>query len=330
MRRILSATLLATCLWSGAAAADAPKASIDPKAPESAVLIPVQLLRANDFKGFFDAMPAEDQAKAKAEWEAGRAKQGQDAKGMAEANEFLAKLLAPGAVAALMAEAEPKLKEMNPQELSQGLQMVGMMLAMAQMQQPQDGKKQDPAAQAAMAALGGILTDASQWVLTAGLEDPAKCRKAIERLVAGAKALGVKDVKDLQALPLDQFLARLSPLVKELKAAAAVYDVQFDAFLDSVKAKGGGAAKEGKTPLEVTFTAFGKPYTLPVQVVQKDGHWVLSPDATKPLKSMMPAAPGMGGEGMGMPLPTDGAEQAPAQEPGAKPEQKKAAPAKTR
>jgi hypothetical protein len=327
MRRILSATLLATALWTGAAAADTPKATIDPKSPESAVLIPVQLLRGNDFKGFFDAMPAEDQAKAKAEWAAGQAKKGEDAKGIAEANEFLAKLLAPDATTKLMAEAEPKLKEMNPQELSQGLQMVGMIMAMSQMQQPKDGKKPDPAAQAVMAALSGILNDASQWVLTAGIEDPAKCKKAIERLVAGAKGLNVKDVKELQALPLDQFLARLSPLVKELKAAAAVYDVQLDAFLDSVKAKA-GAAKDGKTPLDVSFTAFGKSYSLPVQVVQKDGHWVLSPDATNPLKSLMPQAPGMGPggpEGMAMPLPTDGAEQQPAQEP-----KKKAEPAKAR
>jgi hypothetical protein len=309
MRRILSATLLATCLWSGAAAAEpakAAKAAISPAAPESAILIPVQLLRANDFKGFFDAMPAADQAKANAEWEANRTKQGPDAQGLAEANQFLAKLLKPDAGEALMAEAAPKLKEMNPQEISQGLQMMGMMLSMAAMQ-PAKGEKPDPAKQAMATTIGGLCNDASQWVLTAGIEDPIKCRKAIDRLVAGAKALNVTDIKELQALPLDQFLARLSPLVKELKAAAAIYDVQIDAFLDSVSAKP-GAAKNGATTLTVAFTAFGKPYSLPVEVEQKDGHWVMKQNPANPLKGMMgPVEMGGGPE----PMPLDNVQPAP-------------------
>lgn len=287
MRRLLAPLLLAG-LMAGASAADL-KPVADPSRPESAILLPVQLLRANDFKGFYDAMPAADKAKAQAEWAKAASKEAEGKKGehLDEINDMLAKLLAPNAVETLMAEARPKLAEMKPQEISQGMQMIGMMLAMSQMQQPQDGKKPDPASKAAMAALGGILTDASQWVLTAGINDEAKCRKAIERLVAGAKTLGVKDVRELQALPLDQFLARLSPLVKEAKAAAGVYDVQIDAFLDSVKVTA-SPAKEGKSTLQVSFASFGKPYTVPVEVMQKDGHWVVNPKAAKPLAGMLP------------------------------------------
>lgn len=295
MRRFL-APLLVASLSAATFAADV-KPVTDPGKPESAILLPVQLLRANDFKGFYDAMPAEEKAKAQAEWAKAAAKGGEGKKGehLDEINATLAKLLAPNAVDQIMAEAKPKLAEMNPQEISQGLQMVGMMLAMSQMQQQgQNGQKQDPTSKAAMAALGGVLTDASQWVLTAGINDEAKCRKAVERLAAGAKALGVKDVRELQTLPLDQFLARLTPLVKEAKAAAAVYDVQVDAFLDSVKVAA-GPVKEGKSILQVTALLFGKPYTVPVEVLQKDGHWIVNPKAAKPLAGALPLG-GMGAD----------------------------------
>jgi hypothetical protein len=299
--RCLIAPALALVLGIGhAVAADPAPKTFDPKDPISAVMTPVTLLRSNDFKGFYELMPAEDKAKAETEWKASQAKaaaggdmgdQGQ----MAEFNAFLAKCLAPNAVETLYAEAEPKLADINPQEISQQLQMFSGMVPMMAMQQ---GGQQDPQKQQFVTALGGMMLGASQWILTAGLEDKAKLRQAITHLVAGAKGLGVKEVKELQALPLDQFLGRLGPVVKEMKAAAAIYDIQADPFLDSVKATAQGDGNE--RTLAVAFTAFGKPYTLPVKVELKDGHWVVSQKNAKAM-SMGP----MGGMGNDPAMPLD-------------------------
>jgi len=302
MRRLIAPALALVLGMSSLVAVDPAVKLPDPKDPTSAIMTPVTLLRSNDFKGFYALMPAEDQAKAKAEWDKARTETaaGQESEGqMAEFNAFLAKCLAPDAVDQLMKEAEPKLADMKPEEVSQGLQMMGAMLPMMAMQ-GQGGKKADPEQQQLMGAVGGMMMDASQWVLTSGIDDPKKLRSAIEKLVAGAKALGVKDSKDLQGLSLDEFLGRLGPVVKEMKAALAVYDLQLDPLLDSVKATAKGNGNERS--LAVSFTAFGKPYALPVKVELKDGHWMVSPKNTKGLPGGNSMGGDLGDENPGMPM----------------------------
>ena len=293
--------------------------AIDPAAPESAVLLPARVLKDNDFKAFFLSLPAAEQDKARADWKAAQqsAQQPGAAQQQAEFNAFLGRLLSPTAVDDLMAEAEPQLAQLNPQEASQGLQMMAGFLPMMLQANQQPGA-QDPAAQqrvtAAVTLLQGLCTDASQWILTAGINDKAKLRKAITHLVAGAKALQVKEAADLQALPLEEFLARLTPLVAEAKNALAIYDLQADAFLQSITATADapGANPEERT-LRVGLVAFGKPYTIPVVVTRSGQHWVLSPTNGAPFAPMM-GGPGAGGpgDGPGMPLEAPAAEPAPA------------------
>ena len=276
---------------------------IDPAQPESAILLPVKVLKDNDFKAFFLSLPAAEQDKARGDW-----KQAQEASkqpgaeaNQAEFNAFLARLLAPGAVDALVAQAEPQLAQLNPQEASQGLQMMAGFLPMMLQANPQPGAK-DPATQQRVAAyvtlLQGLCTDASQWILTAGLNDKAKLKEALTHLVAGAQALGVKDAADLQALPLEEFLGRLTPLVKEAKAALAIYGVEVDAFLTSVTvaavAPAAGAPADDRT-LNVSLKAFGKPYTVPVIVTRSENHWVVSPVNGAPFAAL--AGGGAGAEG---------------------------------
>ena len=270
--------------------------------PESAILLPVKVLRGNDFKGFYQLLPPEDKAKAEADWKKAQddRKAGAKPKDTSEINALLAKLLAPDAVDQLMKENEPKLAQANPQELSQGLQMAAGFLPMM-LGQPQPGQtpEQAKSKQALGAMLQGMLTDASGWILTAGINDPKKLRSATERLVAGARALGVKNVEELQALSFEDFLGRLGPLVKEAKSAAAVYDVQVDGFLDSVKAVAKPAlpgAVADERALDVSFTAFGKPYTFPVTVLKKGTNWIISPKNGEQFSGMKQMIPGAGGD----------------------------------
>jgi hypothetical protein len=272
--------------------------------PEAAVLLPVKVLRSNDFKGFYALMPAADKAKAEAEWKKAQAdaKSGAKAKDVDEINQFLAKLLAPDAVDQLTKENESRLAEFKPQEISQGLQMAAGFLPML-LSQPTPGQTPEQAKnkQALAGMLQGMLTDASGWILTAGLNDPKKLRAATEHLVAGAKQLGVKNVDDLQALSFEDFLGRLGPLVLEAKGAASVYDIGVDKFLDSVKAEAApiaaGAADTQRT-LTVGFTAFGKAYSFPVQVEKKDNAWIISPKNGEQLGAVKQI---MGGGAPGLP-----------------------------
>ena len=273
--------------------------------PEAAILQPVKVLRGNDFKGFYALLPPADKAKAEAEWKKAQAdaKTGVKNKDVNELNDLLGKLLAPDAVNTLVAENEPKLASINPQETSQMLQMGAGFLPMM-LAQPTPGQTPEQAKnkQALGAMLQGILTDASGWILTAGINDPKKLRSSIEHLVAGAKALGVKDVAELQALSFEDFLGRLGPIVKEAKLAAGVYDVGIDAFLDSITAvpKPGAAAAADEKILDVTFKAFGKPYTFPVTVQKKGNGWIVSPRNAEqfgPMKQMMPGGMPMGDGG---------------------------------
>ena len=286
------------------AAADAVPAAtaiaVDVTQPESAVLLPAKVLRQNDFKSFFTTLPAEDQTKAVTQWKEAqeKAKAGIKPQDLSKVNDLLAKLLAPDAVDTLMKQAEPGLANIKPAELATQLQQGAMILPMLFSQaQPGQTPEQTRNKQLLGQMLSGLLTDASAWVPTSGIDDPKKLRSALEHLVAGAKGLGVKTVEELQALPFDEFLGRISPLVKEAKLAAAVYDIQIDQFLDSVTAKpaaGAAPAAGDDKPLTVGFTAFAKPYTLPVMVTKKDGHWVISPkngEAFGGVKQMMGGAP---------------------------------------
>lgn len=300
MRRNLLPSLLAVFALGSATTVSA--AVVDATQPESAILLPAQVLRGNDFKAFFQTLPADDRAKAENDWKESQAKsKSGKPQDLTQVNALLAKLLAPDAVEALFKEAEPKLAEIKPEELAQQLQMGAAFVPMM-FSQPQPGQtpEQTKNKQLLGQMLAGIMTDASGWVPTAGLNDPKKLRSAIEHLVAGAKSLGVKNVEELQALPFEEFLGRVGPLVKEAKAAAGVYDVQMDAFLDSVKAvpsaaaPAAGAAPEDKA-LSVTFAVFGKPYTIPVLVTKKDGHWVISPKNGESFGGMQKMMGGGGG-----------------------------------
>jgi len=286
MRRFLApafAAILALSSPLAVAQAVETEASTVAATPEAAVLLPVKVLRSNDFKGFYALLPAADKAKAEAEWQKAQAdaKSGAKAKDVNDINQLLAKLLAPNAVDQVMQGYEAKLAEIKPQEISQGMQMAASFLPMLLSQStPGQTPEQANNKKALAGMLQGMLTDASGWILTAGLNDPKKLRTATEHLVTGAKKLGVKNVDELQALTFEDLLGRLGPLIQETKGVASVYDISVDNFLDSVKAEAvpvAAVAAANQRTITVSFTAFGKPYSFPVQVEKKDNAWFISP-----------------------------------------------------
>jgi hypothetical protein len=265
----------------------------DPAAPETWLLSTVKALKGNDFKTWFDAIPADDQAKAKEQW----AKSQKDPESAKKFDEFMTQMLAPDAVDALVAKAEPGLGQFDPAQTSQGLMMMSGFLPMMLQQGPNgQPRKMTPELQQVVSMAQNMLSDAAQWVQTAGLNDPKKLRGAVEHLVAGAKAIGVKNSDELHQLSLEDFLGRLGPASKEIKLAIATYDLQVDKFLDSVTATSAGTGDH--RTLTVGFTAFNRPYTLPLKVEQQGGKWVPAKDAIPGIEALQQMVPGMaGGDG---------------------------------
>lgn len=282
MRRTVLAALTALVCAGTLSAADL-------STPEAAIALPAEALRTNNLIGLFETMPPADQAKAEADWDQNRQTMSPQKK--AEANEFFTKVLAPDAVDQMMAEAEPNLAQMNPAEMAGMVQMIGGMMAM------QMG--QDPKSKAYAPMVQGLVMDVAAWLPTAGLEDPAKLKQTITHFIAAVKKLDVTNADELCALDLRTLLTRSGAALAEGKKCLSVYGIDADAFLGSLKVT--DVAGDGdKRDAKLNFTAFGKPYQLPVKLAQKEGMWTFDSDALQ--AELAPAlggmAPGMGGGDM--------------------------------
>lgn len=261
-------------------------AAADLSTPESAVTVPVTALKTNDFVSLFKALPAEDQAKAKAEWDTNRKNMSPSDK--AQFNEQMDKFLAPDAVDVIVAEAEPNLADLNPAEMAAGVQMFGGMMAM---QMAQDPKTKDQGA-----LLQQLVMDISGWLPSSGIEQPAKLREATTHFINGVKALGVSNADELIALELEELLTRGGKATAELKKSFGVYGLNVDGLLGSIALSNLAGSGDARTGL-LTFTAFGNPYKLPVDLKKKDGYWTFDTDkaaaALAPMTGGMMGPPGM-------------------------------------
>lgn len=257
-------------------------AAVDLSAPESAVTVPVTALKTNDFVSLFKALPAAEQEKAKAEWDNSRRNMSPSDK--AEFNEQMDKFLAPDAVDVIVADAEPNLAELNPAEMAAGVQMFGGMMAMQM--------AQDPATKDQGALLQQLVMDIAGWLPNSGIEQPAKLREAATHFVNGVKALGVSNADELIALELEELLTRAGKSTAELKKSLSVYGLNLDGLLGSIALNNLTGSGDTRTGV-LTFTAFGNPYKLPVDLKQKDGYWVF--DTDKAAAALAPMAGGMMG-----------------------------------
>ena len=75
---------------------------------------------------------------------------------------------------------------------------------------------------------------------------------------------------------LPEALLRLGAGLAELKRAAAVYGLEIDAMLDSVRISAPSApgADPQRRLLEVAFTAFGADHRIPLLMERRAGRWL--------------------------------------------------------
>ncbi len=257
------------CSQQSANSPAAPAAVIAPTTPDAALAASIKALRENNVTALVEnSLPPPEVAKLKTDWSKDMNKDPVSDEDRKEFVEKIAKLTAPDAEAKMYAQIEPKLKEFDAKSAQQMPMMIAMGQGFAQSAIAQNKDMSD--AQKAQAQ--DLLTATAQWAQTTKFTDPALVKAAIADICKTARALNLKSLDEARALSYDQAMQKAGIILAGIKQVLAVYGLDMDKTLDSVKIESetvaGGAAK-----VKVTYTAFGKPFTTQAQMVQVDGRW---------------------------------------------------------
>ncbi len=236
--------------------------------PEGTIHAAVGHLRAGDFNQFVAlALPPAELERMRANWQKALL---DEPTGAGEAEDFrqsLAKLTAPNAVDALMAEIEPTLVEFETKTAPQMPMMIGMGrgLVLSGIEESQLTAEQKAQAAALVDALGN-------WLASTPFTDRARVRQALTHLVESARALEVRELDELRALSFDDALAKGGIAWHGVSKALAVYDLSIDQALASTHAR--TVKLDGDTAtVRVSTEVLGKPLSTEIEMVRVDGRW---------------------------------------------------------
>lgn len=224
--------------------------------------------RASDAQALFEAsVPPQYAAWARDEW----AKKMQEPITDEERDEFKTRMdsfTAPDAEKKMWASLEPELTKLQADASTQ----IPMMVVMGQgvlsslVQKNVDLKEsQKEQAIKAIDALG-------KWAVTTEFTDPLLAQKSIGIICATARKLKLESLDQLQALSLDQALAKAGIVFTGFKQVLDVYGLPVNKILDSVKAK--MISEQGDTAtVKVNYTLFDTPLDFETDMVKIDGRW---------------------------------------------------------
>jgi hypothetical protein len=302
-----------------ASAADAPAAAapaaaaFDDSTPEALVASAVKALKANDLIAFFHRLPVADQAKLQENW--ARMTGNQFMTGMIDRRipQLTGETLTTAVVAALtgadLAALSARLKQFA------GNADPAVAAAAADPNQPPPGGGgfgafggfgggggrggplmpwfEGTATELVGATLAsgletqqteayqGLISALGDWAAKAPLTDKDKATAFAGELSAAVEALGIKTGNDLTATTVSDLITKLGESVHHLKTGLALFELQADAALDTVKLSDvkpiGSAGDTVSATLHVT--ALGSDRTLALKFVKKDGHWNVAADS---------------------------------------------------
>ncbi|MEP6938771.1 MAG: hypothetical protein ABI846_03335 [Rudaea sp.] len=251
-------------------ATPAPAAVVAPAAtPDAAIMASVRAMRANDINGLLTAsLPAPELAKMKADWSKNLSKDPITEEDRKKFNDQMAKLTAPGAEDKLYAEAEPQLKKFDQESAAQMPMLIAMGQGFVQssIQQSKDMSEEQKK------QAGALVDAAGKWAQSVKFTDPTLVKGAIAVVCKTARDLNLKSLDEVRALSYDQGMIKAGIAVGGLKQLLAVYGLQVDRSLDSVKAEtisnAGDAAK-----VKISYSAFDQPFATEGDLVRVDGRW---------------------------------------------------------
>ncbi|HET8942642.1 MAG TPA: hypothetical protein VFN13_11725 [Rudaea sp.] len=237
--------------------------------PDGAIAATMVALRNNNIGALLEsAMPPAALVKLKADWHDNMNKDPVTDQQRKDFAEHMAKLTAPDAEAQMYAEIEPKLKEFNEKSAQQMPMMIAMGQGFAQSTIKQSKDLNDQQKQQAEA----LLDATAKWAQTTKFTDPALVKGAIAVVCKTARELNLKTIDEARALTFDQGMQKAGIVVAGLKQVLAVYGLDMNKALDSVKVT--PVSTTGDTAkVTVAYTAFDQPFSTEADLVKVDGKW---------------------------------------------------------
>ena len=237
--------------------------------PDGAVMASVKALRSNNVAALLEnALPPAELAKLKADWSKDMNKEPVTDAERKQFAQNMAKLTAPDAEAKMYSEMEPQLKEFDAKAAQQMPMMIAMGQGFAQSAIQQSKDLNDQQKQQAEVLLGAT----AKWAESTKFTDPALVKSAIAAICKTARELNLKSIDEMRALDYDQSMQKAGIVLGGLKQVLAVYGLNMDKALDSVKADTlsttGANAK-----VKISYTAFDQPFATESDLVKVDGRW---------------------------------------------------------
>jgi len=254
-------------------AATAPTASAPPAVaaavtPEASVAGAVKALRENNLAALFAAsLPPGEYAKFKADWNKDINAEPVTEEDRKQFTETMAKLTAPGAEDKMFAEIKPQLDEFDKQQAQ-----LPMMIAMGQGFAQSAIQQNKDMTDAQKQQVTQLLDATAKWAQTTKFTDAALVKSAIAVICKTARDLNLKSIDEARALSYEQGMQKAGLVLGGVKQVLAVYGLNMDKALDSVKVQ--TVAATGDTAkVKISYVAFDTPFSTESDLVRVDGKW---------------------------------------------------------
>ena len=245
-----------------------PAAAVSAATPDAAVTAAVKALRDNNLSGLFAAsLPPGEYAKLKTDWNKDVNAEPITEEDRKQFTETMTKLTAPGAEDKLFAEIKPQLDEFDKQQAQ-----IPMMIAMGQGFAQSAIQQSKDLTDAQKQQVTQLLDATAKWAQTTKFTDPALVKNAIAVICKTARDLNLKSIEEARALSYDQAMQKAGIVLGGVKQVFAVYGLNADKALDSVKVQ--TVSANGDTAkVKISYTAFDTPFSTESDLVRVDGKW---------------------------------------------------------
>ena len=248
--------------------ASAPAVAAPAATPDVAVAMAVKALRDNNLAGLFAAsLPPGEYAKLKADWNKDINSEPVSEEDRKQFTETMTKLTAPGAEDKMFAEIKPQLDEMDKQAAQ-----IPMMVAMGQGFAQSAIQQNKDLTDAQKTQVSQLLDATAKWAQTTKFTDPMLVKSAIAVVCKTARDLNLKSVDEARALTYDQGMQKAGIVLGGVKQVLAVYGLNMDKALDSVKVQT-VSANADTAKVKISYTAFDTPFSTESDLVRVDGKW---------------------------------------------------------
>lgn len=237
--------------------------------PADAITATAKKLRGNDVLGVIQlTVPPKHYDKMKSEWKADVNEDPITEEDRLEFQAMMAKLTAPDAEQAIMAEAEPELVKFETEMAAQMPLMVGMGQGFAM--QAIQANESMTAAQKKQA--GDVIGAVVAWLQGVQFADRALAKQAISHAVGTAREINLKTLDEARALEFEPAMQKAGVAFKGIKDVLAVYGLKLDEAFDSVKATVVSETGDNAV-VKVDYTIFNQPLSFESPMVKIDGRW---------------------------------------------------------